>query len=139
MPEARESEASFLIADAAVTNVISSGVCLQLECIEIDATTKETNRFKKDHPARAGLPYTIDTTCTCAAPFSYILRFKIQRLTHTSVQFYPRTVWESSIKLTYKKLRKMPVGMALVFKDHDLAFLSSDLVFQPTRGDVGDK
>jgi hypothetical protein len=42
MPEARESEASLLIAGAAVTDVITSGVCFCLECIEIDATRKPT-------------------------------------------------------------------------------------------------
>ncbi|KAJ6589569.1 hypothetical protein B0H19DRAFT_1303919, partial [Mycena capillaripes] len=73
----------------------------------------------------------------------------IQWLTHTSAQLYPRFVWESTIKLMDKKadlqtdisysltytglqVRKARVGMALVFADYVLAFLSSDLVFQPT-------
>jgi hypothetical protein len=64
MPEARESKASFLITGAAVTDAITSGVHLHLECIKIDTTTKKGNQFKKDHPAHAALPYTIDTICT---------------------------------------------------------------------------
>ncbi|KAJ7892487.1 hypothetical protein B0H14DRAFT_2335320 [Mycena olivaceomarginata] len=58
------------------------------------------------------------------------LFLSIQWLTHTSVQMYPRSVYESTIKLVNKNLRKARVGMAFVFKDHVFAFLSSDLVFQ---------
>ncbi|KAJ7101589.1 hypothetical protein C8R43DRAFT_243241 [Mycena crocata] len=56
----------------------------------------------------------------------------VQWLTHTSAQIYPRSLWESSVKVTHKKVRKFRVGMALIFRNYVLAFLSSDLVFQPT-------
>ncbi|KAF8168972.1 hypothetical protein K438DRAFT_242206 [Mycena galopus ATCC 62051] len=53
-------------------------------------------------------------------------------LTHTSAHFFSREEWETSIKLTDKNVQKNRVGLALVFKDHVLAFLTVDLVFQPT-------
>ncbi|KAJ7183593.1 hypothetical protein C8R46DRAFT_843602, partial [Mycena filopes] len=56
----------------------------------------------------------------------------IQWLTHTSVQLYSRDVYESTVQLVNKTVRKFRVGMALVFEDYVIAFLSSDLVFQPT-------
>ncbi|KAK6996056.1 hypothetical protein R3P38DRAFT_2655377 [Favolaschia claudopus] len=59
----------------------------------------------------------------------------IQFLTHTSTHPMSRAAYESSIKVVNKEakmLRKFCVGMALVFKDHVLAFHSHDLVFQPT-------
>ncbi|KAK6989028.1 hypothetical protein R3P38DRAFT_2572275 [Favolaschia claudopus] len=58
--------------------------------------------------------------------------FQIQFLTHTSAHPMSRAAYESSIKVVNKELRKFRVGMALVFKDHVLAFHSHDLVFQPT-------
>jgi hypothetical protein len=57
----KESEASFLITSVAVTDLITSGVRLHLECIEIDATTNEANWCKNDNPAQAALPYIIDS------------------------------------------------------------------------------
>ncbi|KAJ7872465.1 hypothetical protein B0H14DRAFT_3860345 [Mycena olivaceomarginata] len=175
MPEVRESEASFRIANAAVTKLLDAGVHLAVEGIEIDASEKEAARFRKGHPARDGLPYEIESDCTvkhginkAQSPvyppmwrttsktksatnlvqtlalkgLSYSYRalildlgplfLSIQWLTHTSVQMYPRSVYESTIKLVNKNLRKARVGMAFVFKDHVFAFLSSDLVFQPT-------
>ncbi|KAJ7165143.1 hypothetical protein C8R46DRAFT_1098269 [Mycena filopes] len=62
----------------------------------------------------------------------------IQWLTHTSVQLYPRNVYESTVKLVNKKLRKFHIGMALVFENHVIAFLSSDLLFQPTWASTRD-
>ncbi|KAJ7847216.1 hypothetical protein B0H14DRAFT_3867516 [Mycena olivaceomarginata] len=56
----------------------------------------------------------------------------IQWLTYTSIQLYSRTVYENTIKIVDKKIRKFRVGTALVFTDYFLNFLSSDLVFQPT-------
>ncbi|KAJ7227608.1 hypothetical protein B0H12DRAFT_1148918, partial [Mycena haematopus] len=56
----------------------------------------------------------------------------IQWLTHSWVQLFPRSEYESTIQIVNKKVRKFRVGMALIFKDHVIAFLSSDLVFQPT-------
>ncbi|KAF8137907.1 hypothetical protein K438DRAFT_1947086 [Mycena galopus ATCC 62051] len=56
----------------------------------------------------------------------------IQWLTHTWVQLYPRSDYESTVKIVNKKVRKFRVGMALVFTDYVIGFLSSDLVFQPT-------
>ncbi|KAJ7752982.1 hypothetical protein B0H16DRAFT_1836159 [Mycena metata] len=56
----------------------------------------------------------------------------IQWMTHTSAQLFSRTGWESTVKVTDKKVRKFKVGLALVFKDYVLAFLTHDLAFQPT-------
>jgi hypothetical protein len=64
MPEVRESEASFRIANAAVTKLLDAGVHLAVEGIEIDASEKEAARFRKGHPARDGLPYEIESDCT---------------------------------------------------------------------------
>ncbi|KAJ6616553.1 hypothetical protein B0H10DRAFT_1949024 [Mycena sp. CBHHK59/15] len=63
MPESCESQASFEIVDVAVTALIKEGVSLRIENIEIDATETEQKRFK-DHPARSGLPYAIDSKFT---------------------------------------------------------------------------
>ncbi|KAJ7829659.1 hypothetical protein B0H14DRAFT_3143845 [Mycena olivaceomarginata] len=161
MPEVHESEASFRIANAAVTKLLDAGVHLAVEGIEIDASEKEAARFCKGHPARDGLPYEIESDCTVKCGInkaqspvyppmwhttsktksatnlvqtlalkglSYSYRalildlgplfHSIQWLTHTSVQMYPRSVYESTIKLVNKNLRKARVGMAFVFKDH---------------------
>ncbi|KAJ7824356.1 hypothetical protein B0H14DRAFT_2597253 [Mycena olivaceomarginata] len=64
MPEVRESEASFRIANAAVTKLLDAGVHLAVEGIEIDASEKEAARFRKGHPARDGLPNEIESDCT---------------------------------------------------------------------------
>ncbi|KAJ7663721.1 hypothetical protein DFH06DRAFT_1041932 [Mycena polygramma] len=56
----------------------------------------------------------------------------IQFLTHTSVQWYPRERWESGVMSVSKDVRKFHVGMALVFADFVLAFVTIDLLFQPT-------
>ncbi|KAJ6630041.1 hypothetical protein B0H10DRAFT_1939281 [Mycena sp. CBHHK59/15] len=57
------TSASFEIVDVAVTALIKEGVSLRIENIEIDATETEQKRFK-DHPARSGLPYAIDSKFT---------------------------------------------------------------------------
>ncbi|KAK7019281.1 hypothetical protein R3P38DRAFT_2975923 [Favolaschia claudopus] len=60
------------------------------------------------------------------------LHLSIQWLTHTSALFCSRSDYESTIKFVHKKgVRRARVGLALVFEDHVLVFLSSDLVFQP--------
>jgi hypothetical protein len=64
MPEAQESEASYQLARDTLTDLLSSDACLRVEHIEIDASESEANQFKKDHPARNGLPYQIDSSCT---------------------------------------------------------------------------
>ncbi|KAJ7127476.1 hypothetical protein C8R46DRAFT_970612 [Mycena filopes] len=58
--------------------------------------------------------------------------FMLQYLTHTSIQFYPRAVWERSIRKVSKDVRKFSIAVAFVFRDHVLAFPSIDMVFQPT-------
>ncbi|KAK6966925.1 hypothetical protein R3P38DRAFT_3151784, partial [Favolaschia claudopus] len=59
------------------------------------------------------------------------LHLSIQWLTHTSALFCSRSDYESTIKFVHKKgVRRARVGLALVFEDHVLVFLSSDLVFQ---------
>jgi hypothetical protein len=100
MPEARESEASFLITGAAMTDVITSGVHLHLECIEIDATTKEANLFKKDPPARAALPYTIDTICTVSMACTKLRVQFIHQCGILQVGFQPVTVFDRSMEGT---------------------------------------
>ncbi|KAJ7633533.1 hypothetical protein DFH06DRAFT_1139866 [Mycena polygramma] len=60
MPELREALASFKIVDAGVTDLIAQGVSLRVETVEIDATDSEQKRFPKAHPARDGLPYTLE-------------------------------------------------------------------------------
>ncbi|KAJ6626246.1 hypothetical protein B0H10DRAFT_1999440 [Mycena sp. CBHHK59/15] len=54
----------------------------------------------------------------------------VQYLTHTSVQFYPRDRWESSVMKVDKKTHGFKIGMALVFQKYVLAFPSIDLLFQ---------
>ncbi|KAJ7775308.1 hypothetical protein B0H16DRAFT_1684288 [Mycena metata] len=56
------------------------------------------------------------------------LYFMMQYMTHTSAQLFSRLGWE----ITDKKVRKFKVGLAFVFKEYVLAFLSFDLVLQPT-------
>ncbi|KAK7014556.1 hypothetical protein R3P38DRAFT_3000764, partial [Favolaschia claudopus] len=60
------------------------------------------------------------------------LSLMIQYLTHTSAHPFPRAVYDSTIKMVDKETRKFKVGMALIFKDHVLAFHSHDMIFQPT-------
>ncbi|KAF8179554.1 hypothetical protein K438DRAFT_1768916 [Mycena galopus ATCC 62051] len=104
MPEARASEASFQLASGALIHLLNSRASMRVKHVEIDASEKEAN----------------------LGP----LFLMIQWLTHTSAHFYPRPEWDTTIKLTDKKVRKNCGGMALVSKDHVLAFLSIDLVFR---------
>ncbi|KAJ7815370.1 hypothetical protein B0H14DRAFT_3476235 [Mycena olivaceomarginata] len=147
MPEVRESEASFRIANAAVTKLLDAGatqhaIGLPYE-IESDCTVKRginkaqspvyppmwrtTSKTKSatnlvQTLALKGLSYSYRALILDLGP----LFLSIQWLTHTSVQMYPRSVYESTIKLVNKNLRKARVGMAFVFKDHVFAFLIED-------------
>ncbi|KAJ7927920.1 hypothetical protein B0H13DRAFT_1598279 [Mycena leptocephala] len=56
----------------------------------------------------------------------------VQYLTHTSVQWYTRARWEDAIMLVSKHVRKFHIGMAIVFADYVLTFVTLDLLFQPT-------
>ncbi|KAJ7232123.1 hypothetical protein C8J57DRAFT_1250775 [Mycena rebaudengoi] len=60
------------------------------------------------------------------------LYLMVQYLTHTSLQIYRRDVWETTIMNVSKTVRRFHVGMALVFPDYVFAFLTIDLLFQPT-------
>ncbi|KAJ7812143.1 hypothetical protein B0H14DRAFT_3879752 [Mycena olivaceomarginata] len=71
--------------------------------------------------ALAGVSYTYRALILDLGP----LFLMVQWLTHTSVQLYPRDVYE-------ERIRKFRIGMALIFEHYVIAFLSSDLVFQPT-------
>ncbi|KZT21036.1 hypothetical protein NEOLEDRAFT_1019356, partial [Neolentinus lepideus HHB14362 ss-1] len=59
------------------------------------------------------------------------LIFTLAPLTHTSIQFYPKKVWDESIMPIHKKLRKYHIAIAFEFKKFVMAFLSYDLLFQP--------
>ncbi|KAK7002032.1 hypothetical protein R3P38DRAFT_3609030 [Favolaschia claudopus] len=59
------------------------------------------------------------------------LYFMILYLTHTSVQWYTRARWETGIMSVTKQVRKFRVGMALIFQEYVLAFVTIDLLFQP--------
>ncbi|KAJ7724297.1 hypothetical protein B0H14DRAFT_3004105, partial [Mycena olivaceomarginata] len=76
--------------------------------------------------ALAGVSYTYRALILDLGP----LFLMVQWLTHTSVQLYPRDVYEERVKSVNKKIRKFRIGMALVFEHYVIAFLSSDLVFQ---------
>ncbi|KAH7906784.1 hypothetical protein BJ138DRAFT_1104858 [Hygrophoropsis aurantiaca] len=58
------------------------------------------------------------------------LWLQVQYLTHTSVQFYTRSMWERSIAGVNKEVRGFKMGMAIEFDDYFLAFPSIDMVFQ---------
>ncbi|KAJ7936325.1 hypothetical protein B0H13DRAFT_1496400, partial [Mycena leptocephala] len=60
------------------------------------------------------------------------LFFMFQYLTHTSVQFYPREIWERSIRNVSKNVRTFKIAIAFIFSTHVLAFPTLDMVFQPT-------
>ncbi|KAJ7694023.1 hypothetical protein B0H14DRAFT_3175162 [Mycena olivaceomarginata] len=172
----REGECSCLVLDASVSGILAECGTLPLKHIDADATDKEAARFPKEHPARSGLAYTIDSSSAVArgvnkaqgyifppmwrtggkkdtaplgsltdlalAGVSYTYRalildlgplfLMVQWLTHTSVQLYPRDVYEERVKSVNKKICKFRIGMALIFEHYVISFLSSDLVFQPT-------
>ncbi|KAJ7227611.1 hypothetical protein B0H12DRAFT_1148920 [Mycena haematopus] len=153
MPESRECEADYVTLHDSTSAIIEKTGPLALEAIEIDATDKEASQFPKNHPTREGLPYTIDSSSTvkrgtnrsqsyvypeifgpltdlALQDISYTHRalilnlgplfLMIQWLTHSWVQLFPRSEYESTIQIVNKKVH------------HVIAFLSSDLVFQPT-------
>ncbi|KAK7013505.1 hypothetical protein R3P38DRAFT_3206850 [Favolaschia claudopus] len=155
MPEAREAKCSFIICDEYFGPILVKDGGLPLERIDIDATEKEQKRFPKSHPAHQGLPYAIDSSCTAKRgtnksqgsvyPPMWRTTGKkkatncLGELALVGMEYTYRGIilnlgglflMESSIKVVNKELRKFRVGMALVFKDHVLAFHSHDLVFQ---------
>ncbi|KAF5315917.1 hypothetical protein D9611_004821 [Ephemerocybe angulata] len=56
---------------------------------------------------------------------------KLAFLTHTSMQLYPRNMWENTV-MTTEKTERFKVGLALEFLHHIWSFNSRDLVFKPT-------
>ncbi|KAH6903246.1 hypothetical protein BKA70DRAFT_1433758 [Coprinopsis sp. MPI-PUGE-AT-0042] len=56
---------------------------------------------------------------------------KMAFLTHMSVQFYSKKMWEKSVRVVPRQTRGFKVGLALEFEDFVLAFNTIDLVFQP--------
>ncbi|KIM37962.1 hypothetical protein M413DRAFT_30608 [Hebeloma cylindrosporum] len=64
---------------------------------------------------------------TLAGPSSSIL---LSYLTHTSIQIYKLSLWETSVMKVPKKVQKFKVGLALEFEDYIIAFISNDLMFQ---------
>ncbi|KAJ3506414.1 hypothetical protein NLJ89_g6883 [Agrocybe chaxingu] len=59
------------------------------------------------------------------------LSLKLAYLTHTSVQIYPKEVWNTSVLNVSKKNRGFHVGLALEFEEYVLAFPTNDMMFQP--------
>ncbi|KAJ7058953.1 hypothetical protein C8F01DRAFT_1147619 [Mycena amicta] len=57
------------------------------------------------------------------------LNLMLRFLTHTSPNWYPKAVWDSSVMLVDRYVRGFNVGLALIFADR---VLSADNVFQPT-------
>ncbi|KAJ6629692.1 hypothetical protein B0H10DRAFT_2428290 [Mycena sp. CBHHK59/15] len=82
MPESHESQASFEIVDVTVTALIKEGVSLRIENIEIDAMETEKKQFK-DHPARSGLPYAIDSKFTVKRGISKAQSYLYPAMWHT--------------------------------------------------------
>ncbi|KAJ6600085.1 hypothetical protein B0H10DRAFT_2196446 [Mycena sp. CBHHK59/15] len=156
MPESCESQASFEIVDVAVTALIKEDVSLRIENIEIDATQTEQKRFK-DHPARSGLPYAIDSKFTMwHTPGKKMSEHLLTELLLKDISYTHRALildlgplfliiqWMTHTaphlgELVNKKVRKFKVKMAFIFESHVLAFNSNDLVFQPTWADSRDK
>jgi hypothetical protein len=66
MPECREGECSCLVLDASVSGILAECGTLPLKHIDADATDKEAARFPKEHPARSGLAYTINSSSAVA-------------------------------------------------------------------------
>ncbi|KAJ7804424.1 hypothetical protein B0H14DRAFT_2612344 [Mycena olivaceomarginata] len=141
MPETRESKASYLVLKHVLASLNNKGTSMALESIEIDATDNESSCLPRDHPARQGLPCAIDLSSTVkrgtnkSQTFVYPEMWRtggkaksnmpvgilanlslegIQWLTHTSIQLYSRAVYENTIKIVDKKIRKFRVGTALV-------------------------
>ncbi|KAJ7054809.1 hypothetical protein C8F01DRAFT_1234933 [Mycena amicta] len=61
-----------------------------------------------------------------------VLSLQLQWLIHTSAQWYTMDMWENGVLQVAKKVRGFKVGLAMVFDQMVLAFVSNDLVFQPT-------
>ncbi|KAF8887652.1 hypothetical protein CPB84DRAFT_1749702 [Gymnopilus junonius] len=80
----------------------------------------QTLELKKvEHTSRA-IFFTFGSMC-----------LKVAYLTHTSIQWYTREQWECSVR-TIPKEHRGKIGLALKFKEHIIAFVTNDLVFQPT-------
>ncbi|KAJ7260144.1 Cupredoxin [Mycena rebaudengoi] len=60
------------------------------------------------------------------------LFLNFQYLTHSMPQWLPRALWELSIAVVSRDVRKARVGMAFLFARYTLVLFSSDLVFGPT-------
>ncbi|KAJ7064057.1 hypothetical protein C8F01DRAFT_1130227 [Mycena amicta] len=80
----------------------------------------------------------IVTTYRFVLLFFGAFKLKVQLLTHTSANWYAKDVWDASIMLVDRHTRGFKVGMALVFADRVLAFLSNDNVFQPQWMDASE-
>ncbi|KAJ7022801.1 hypothetical protein C8F04DRAFT_1194154 [Mycena alexandri] len=85
-------------------------------------------------------PPSLRSLTLCAVQSTHralILKFgtlclMVQYLTPTSVQWYSREKWDNAIMMVSKDVRKFHIGMALVFAEYLLAFVTIDLLFQPT-------
>ncbi|KAJ7795050.1 hypothetical protein B0H14DRAFT_2921129 [Mycena olivaceomarginata] len=121
MPECREGECSCLVLDASVSGILAECGTLPLKHIDADATDKEAARFPKEHPAQSGLAYTIDSSSAVARGVNKAQGYIFPPMWRTGGRRTP-PLW----------IRKFRIGMALVFEHYVIAFLSSDLVFQPT-------
>ncbi|KAJ7664650.1 hypothetical protein DFH06DRAFT_985845 [Mycena polygramma] len=71
-----------------------------------------------------------DHVVLLAATVIHTHPLKLQYLTHTNAQPYPREWWESSVRKVSKGVRGFKVGVAFIFPSIVIAFPSNDLVFQ---------
>ncbi|KAJ8473482.1 hypothetical protein ONZ45_g16274 [Pleurotus djamor] len=65
MPKRNECLASYLVARRWFNTATCS---FKLQDIHVDVTEKESKLFKRDHPARSGLPYPLDPHSSAAQP-----------------------------------------------------------------------
>ncbi|KAJ7303501.1 hypothetical protein DFH08DRAFT_825789 [Mycena albidolilacea] len=138
MPETQESKASYLVLKHVLASLNNKGTSMALESIEIDATDNKSSRLPRDHPARQGLPYAIDSSSTVkwgtnkSQTFVYPEMWRtggkaksnmpvrvlanlslegIQWLTHMSIQLYSRTVYEMLSQCFWSAARPVPTTL----------------------------
>ncbi|KAK6972255.1 hypothetical protein R3P38DRAFT_2411834, partial [Favolaschia claudopus] len=163
MPEQRETASSGKVAKEGIKKALEEDADLTLEGIYADATTAKAEQEDALERAQSGLVYELSPASTIVrgsethqtsvyhevmnrqvasggSPQTlycsfYLNCLKVSYLTHTSVQWYTRIRWDTGIMCVSKDVRKFHVGMALVFKEYVLAFVTIDLLFRPVWQD----